>query len=79
MSSAYSATPGNRSNVSLSHCDRACVSGGFTDWSAVLTVDPGLSSYSSLANTKPDTLLMLYEVGGGEKIAGLSLVAISLS
>jgi sialidase-1 len=79
MSSGIAAVPGNRSNVSLSVCDAACAKGGFVTWRPVLVVDPGLSSYSSLGSTNAETLLLLYEVGGGESITALSLVTIKLA
>ena len=80
MSSGFATQPGNRSNISLSRCDSACIAGGYVDWAAVLTVDSGLSSYSSLAavGDNADTLLLLYEVGGGEDIKELNLVTIKL-
>ena len=78
MSSGVATTPGNRSNVSLSVCDAECVAGGCVEWASVLSVDPGLSSYSSLAATGETTLLLLWEVGGGESITALSLATIEL-
>ncbi len=78
LSSGLASTMGNRSNVSLSVCESACIAGGYVDWRPLLSIDPGLSSYSSLAAVSNDTLLLLYEVGGGETITELSLVTIAL-
>lgn len=79
MSSGLNKMMGNRSNVSLSLCDAACISAGFKVWTPLLSLNPGPSSYSSLAALDNDTLLLLYEVGGGEDITALSLVTIRLS
>jgi hypothetical protein len=78
LSSGLASTMGNRSNVSLSVCESACIAGGYVDWRPLLSIDPGLSSYSSLAAVSSNTLLLLYEVGGGETITELSLVTIAL-
>ena len=79
MSSAVAATTGNRSNVSISVCDAACAAGGFARWRQALTVNPGPSSYSSLAAINQSTLLLLYEVGGGETISALELVTLRIA
>lgn len=78
LSSGIARTMGNRSNVSLSVCESTCIAGGYLHWRPLLVIDPGLSSYSSLAAIDSDKLLLLYEVGGGETITELSLVAIAL-
>ena len=44
----------------------------------VLVLDPGLASYSSLAQADPGGLLCLYEVGGGEAISSLTLVTLAV-
>lgn len=78
MSSGVARVAGNRSNVSLSQCGPACMQGGYRNWETILTLEPGLSSYSSLAPAGRGTLLCLYEVGGGEAIKSLRLARIKL-